>query len=302
MVPSTGRGLAFVTMFALSTIHVIVKTLASALLIVTNSNWFVYFMVGDMGIYLTQKAVRKDFVYWVPMKGKMMIPISLFVRVITKLISDFSGTLMFRNALELGGIWFSLNLVITQVSAIVSTYLYNEHYEGTQKLDATLLWVVVLSAFCLWLATFSFFLFYVIVPKYRKTFYSTQTGWQKTQGYFLDNEGDDEMRCNIFGDNIHNWRSIEEEVKTWSLASWAKWEAEKPPWFTAARKAEIPDDFIPALGVAALGGVKRERRGSARFDVVEAVDLKRRLSQGAMLGVGKLSEKLGDVARRNSLA
>jgi hypothetical protein len=64
-VPKTGRGLAFVVMVALSLIHVISKTLATALLLVTNSTWLLCYMSGDIAFYLLQKVLRRDFIYWI---------------------------------------------------------------------------------------------------------------------------------------------------------------------------------------------------------------------------------------------
>ncbi len=35
-------------------------------------------------------------------------------------------------------------------------------------------------------------------------------------------------------------------------ANWAKWNEEKPEWFTPARIQRIPDDMIPAQALAKL--------------------------------------------------
>jgi hypothetical protein len=149
-------------------------------------------------------------------------------------------------------------------------------------LDETLTWVAAATLFSVWLTIFSFLIFYVIVSDYRKTFWSTQTAWQNSQSYFLENEGNDECRLTLFTCNRLQWeKSIGKEVKVWTLSNWSKWEEEKPDWFTAVLKAKIPDEYIPATFVKALGGSLRERRGSARLSFSvgdEAVELRRRLS------------------------
>ena len=82
-------------------------------------------------------------------------------------------------------------------------------------------------------------------PEYRRTFWSTQTGYAYTQSVFLDNEGKDAKRIEIFGMNERHWRAIRDRVRQWVLAMYATWQALKPVWFTDAVKAQIPDAFIP---------------------------------------------------------
>jgi hypothetical protein len=138
---------------------------------------------------------------------------------------------------------------------------------------------ITITLLALWLTIFSFLIFYVIVPEYRKTFFSFQTGWQKSQSYFLDNEGHDDKRSAVFDDNRRSWRSIEEDVKAWTLASWPRWEAEQPEWFTERRIATIPDDYIPIQAMLALGGANRARRGSASLSI-EALGGEERVAEG----------------------
>jgi hypothetical protein len=85
-----------------------------------------------------------------------------------------------------------------------------------------------------------------IKREYLHTFWSTQTGYAYSQSTFLDHEGNDAIRINIVVINERHWRSIRERVRQWVLRMYATWEALKPPWFTDARKAAIPDDFMPA--------------------------------------------------------
>jgi hypothetical protein len=82
-------------------------------------------------------------------------------------------------------------------------------------------------------------------PEYRRTFWSTQTGYAYSQGIFLDNDGNDAKRIGIFEMNERHWRAIRDRVRQWVLAMYAAWQALKPVWFTDAVKAQIPDAFIP---------------------------------------------------------
>ena len=144
-------------------------------------------------------------------------------------------------------------------------WAYNKYYtaeDGNEtKLSATTTWGFAIAAATLWCAIFAFFVAFVCESKHRRSFYTPRTGWRHTQGYFLDFEADSN-RVLIFECNRIQWRSIEHEVRKWTMESWDGWEREKPVWFTPQIIATIPDDFIPPRALAKLG-VARERRASA---------------------------------------
>jgi hypothetical protein len=117
-------------------------------------------------------------------------------------------------------------------------------------------------------------LWFTINSDYRRTFLSTQTGCAFSKSYFLDNDGDDAKRINIFYFNEQHWRSIRDRVKQWVLSMYATWEALKPAWFNAAAKGLIPDDFMPA---AALQQTNAQTPGGRRRTVNNS-DALRRLS------------------------
>ena len=78
---------------------------------------------------------------------------------------------------------------------------------------------------------YAVFFKFICVPEHQHTFWCTRTGWRDTQGYFLDNI-DDAQPILIFEYNRIQWRSIEAEVKVWTHVNLARWEEEKPEWFT----------------------------------------------------------------------
>jgi hypothetical protein len=80
--------------------------------------------------------------------------------------------------------------------------------------------------------------------------------------YFLEGEND-AMKIKVFESSRHQWVSIEGEIKEWVELNWAKWEEEKPEWFTDVKKATVPVDFIPSDGDA-------RRRESIRRASVDA--------------------------------
>ena len=79
---------------------------------------------------------------------------------------------------------------------------------------------------------------------------------------FLEGEND-AMKFEVFSYSRHQWVSIEGEIKKWVELNWAKWEEEKPDWFTDVWKARVPVEFIPGAGGA-------RRRESVRRASVDA--------------------------------
>jgi hypothetical protein len=178
---------------------------------------------------------------------------------------------------------------MTQGSVPICVYLYNRFYDEGGDMDmlsASTVWTIALTLVSCWWAIFGFFMLYVIVPKNRKTFWSFQTGWEKSQSYFLDNVGDDGRRSAVVECDSSHWRSLEAEVREWSLSNWMKWERERPDWFTAVKKAAFPDNCIPAEAIAVLG-TARQRRMSASLSVAEKETLRATLGLGLIVGRGE---------------
>ena len=100
------------------------------------------------------------------------------------------------------------------------------------------------------------------------------------------------MKFEVFSKSRHHWVSIREKVRKWVGENWARWEEEKPEWFTDAKKAKVPVEFIPTSGEA-------RRRESVRRASVDAE------AEGGLGGVFRASMRRasvgttlgGDVAR-----
>ena len=160
----------------------------------------------------------------------------------------------------MGGFYFCLNAFLNQIGCWVAAYLYVTYYDGPLKIQFTVIYAFfgVLSG--LWLLT-TFLFFNSIKREYWQTFYSTETGAENARSYFKSND-DDASRVVIFTTHIALWRSIEEEVKEFTLSCWSRWEAEKPEWFTAGFKASVPDHMMPKesldeLNRISVGGKRR---------------------------------------------
>ena len=116
----------------------------------------------------------------------------------------------------------------------------------------------------------AFFLVRIVTSTHRHTFWSAVSGRQCAQEYFTKGETD-EAKLLLFDCNRLLWESdIGSEVMEFTLQNWARWERDKPSWFTPLVKAKVPDEYIPGEFLEALGGAKRMRRGSAVGSVRES--------------------------------
>jgi hypothetical protein len=173
----------------------------------------------------------------------------------------------------MGGAYFSFSMVMSLGSVPVISYLYLEYAkvpgQGAEKISADTLWAFSIGILVAWAALFLLFMACIVVPEYRKTFWSLQSGRQTAESTFLDNE-EDGMRILIFTVIVVLWSRIKEDVKAWTMANWETWDEEKPEWFTPTAIARIPDEFIPPRFLAKLGEA-RERRGSAAGGIRESL-------------------------------
>ncbi len=131
------------------------------------------------------------------------------------------------------------------------------------KIDLITLVASVGTLFTMWaLAALGVWL--TMQPKHRRTFWSTQTGYAYSQRKFVDNDGNDAKRIEIFSMNERHWRAIRDRVRQWVLAMYVTWQALKPVWFTDAVKAQIPDAFIPTAALRRQNARARLTAGRLR--------------------------------------
>jgi hypothetical protein len=131
------------------------------------------------------------------------------------------------------------------------------------KIDFITLVASVGTLFAVW-AFAALGVWLTMKPKYHRTFWSTQTGCAYSQSYFLDNDGNDAKRIEIFAINERHWRAIRDRVRQWVLAMYANWQALQPVWFTDAVKAQIPDAFIPTEALRRENARARQAVGRLR--------------------------------------
>ena len=104
-------------MTLISALHNLSRSVGCALLVASSGkSMLVYFVGGEMLLYLAWKIFRGDFLYWVRVEGIVGVIISALVRVVNKIIVDFTGCVHFRHPYELGGAVFSASVLwVSQV-------------------------------------------------------------------------------------------------------------------------------------------------------------------------------------------
>jgi hypothetical protein len=92
VVPDVDRGLAFANAFVICTVQILAKGVATALLATTNSSWLRSYVIGDLGLYLLYRVVRRDFFVFVQGGLGISVVVSFVVRAFEKLLVDYTGT------------------------------------------------------------------------------------------------------------------------------------------------------------------------------------------------------------------
>jgi hypothetical protein len=108
---ASSRTLIFGCMIINGALLLLVRSLSIALLSMTERSILVAYFVSDMMLYYVYKVLRRDFVHWVPLKGGASLLESAVERIMVKILVDFTGVVQFRGAGEMGGCYFSFNMV-----------------------------------------------------------------------------------------------------------------------------------------------------------------------------------------------
>jgi hypothetical protein len=273
------RTVVFVSTLLLSAGILLIRCTTIVLLGLMGSSWAFLYIGADLSLYILVKILRGDFWYWIPLGGNIEIVSSIIMRVIVKIIVDFTSIVQFRHPNEVGGAYWLFGLLLTMGSLPVSIYIYLfSPYVDDNPIDiASFIAKYIIPTTTICLAVF----FFNIESKYLHTFWSTQRSKDMSLAYFLEGESD-KTKFLIFTRSRHHWVSIEGEVKKWVELNWARWEEEQPEWFTDVWKAKVPADFIPAVGDA-------RRRESVRRASVDAE------AEGGLAGVLRASIRRASV-------
>jgi hypothetical protein len=109
----------------------------------------------------------------------------------------------------------------------------------------------------------------MVKPEYRYLFYTTETTVQYARSQFEAET--DEVRMDIFTIHAVKWVHYKDEVRDFTLANWARWNEEKPAWFTEEVIQLVPDEFIPEQDVAALVAAHGGKRRRSSASIINSV-------------------------------
>jgi hypothetical protein len=218
------------------------------------------------------------FIYW-----QYYIPPIAAVDILRAVVND-TATNSSASNLGLSNVT-SASIADTIVSTANGTLASAPRVGSTAgKIDLITLVASVGTLFAVW-AFAALGVWLTMKPEYRRTFWSTQTGYAYSQSIFLGNEGNDAKRIEIFGVNERHWRAIRDRVRQWVLAMYAAWQALKPVWFTDAVKAQIPDAFIPTEALRRENARARQTVGRLRSRLSFALGAESDADRTSVVGV-----------------
>jgi hypothetical protein len=229
--------------------------------VLVGEKYFIRYFACDLGFYMVQKILRGDFYHWLPIDGIFSVFVSFLWRLIGKTIVDYTGVVQMRAAGELGGIYWTGNMLLAVLSPIaVVTFYYANAEPLHHVLEEKTAWLMVRSLCGAWLVFFLLFL-KLMKKEYRTTFLSLETGNDWAMSFFL--KGDtDVKRVKPLRLNKNKWKKIRPDVRDFVVENWERWEEEKPDWFTEVWKSRIPDDWLSAAELRrqrVVGGGQRRR-------------------------------------------
>jgi hypothetical protein len=236
----------FLTMMLNGTLLIAMKSLSAALIIAVGAKYYFWYLASDMALYFVQKLLRNDLWYWPPVSGALGAILAVLGRVLPKIVADFTAIAQFRGQGEMGGIYWSINLMLGVIIAFASVPFYFDFVNtdnDVKALDKRTTYVVMSGICATFILNFAYFV-YQMEPKYRKTFFSFETGVTWVQNFFLHG-ATDEARAQTVLCNYHMWKSIRTDVVEWFHESSAGWEVNKPKWFSSAFKKRLDDDLLP---------------------------------------------------------
>ena len=78
-------------MTLMGAINILVKGLSVVLIGMLGAKWAITYVTADIGLFLLIKVARGDFYYWFPLDGWALAVLSFLVRIIIKVVVDFTS-------------------------------------------------------------------------------------------------------------------------------------------------------------------------------------------------------------------
>jgi hypothetical protein len=262
------RTIIFLCLWLNSALLLLMRSFSAALLALVSKSYFLYFLVGDISLYLGYKLARGDFLHWLPVDGVVGGFLSCALRIFEKVATDYTGLVQTRASGALGGIYWSASMAVAILTCFAAIVVY---FRETEKEDVVFeestAWRAAGSLSGCWAVVFVAFLV-CMKAEYRGSFFSWETGNDWAMSFFL--KGDtDAKRIKPLRLNKKKWQKIRGEVKEWVLETWEEWEEEQPKWFTEEWKKKVDKDMrgdlVNVAGAGGKNGGKKSRRKSSEL-------------------------------------
>ena len=195
--------MVFICLLLNSALLLLLKSFGAALLLLVSKSYLAAYLAGDMALFLLYKAASNDFWTWLPFHGTGGVFVSFLMRITTKFICDFTGVVQLRAAADMGEAYWTFSMLMSILSTFVAARVHFASIGGGKEAMAEgTAWGLASALGGAWVVIFAAFMF-MIKKRYRRTFYSLQTGFRWTQEFFLDEKNTDQTRASIVNKNKH---------------------------------------------------------------------------------------------------
>ena len=248
-------------MTGISMLHNLSMSVGCALLAATDSSLLIYFVGGNVVVFLVFKVARNDFMYWPRIEGAAGVLQAFLLRLMTKVIVDFTGLMHVRHPKELGGACFTASMMWAQIFPFVALEFF---FEGEKKEELR----AFLITSCVSWFVLNVVFFFTVNSAYIHTFFSLVTAPQYISELFTaEGTGDKEKFKIAFRTRKSYTISIHDKIKQWVASNITDWRRDKPDWFHIE---DIADEFLPASIITAEGGAKRRRSSVSVREILKS--------------------------------
>ena len=154
----------------------------------------------------------------------------------------------FRHPNEVGGAYFTFNLVVNLSLGAFAAKQYAQH-ENCEDDGCERRWnadtvVATMASACAGIVFSYLVLLCSIKKEYLRSFFSMKTSSKSLQETFT-NSTEDKYKIEIFSANRDKWEhTIGREVNVWIDEALPVWLEQRPAWFTDERMSIICEDFV----------------------------------------------------------
>jgi len=144
-----------------------------------------------------------------------------------KIIVDFTACVHFRHVIEMGGVYFSFNVLVAQASPFIALYFYENSasYDPTSNLSQKFspLLKILSGIWLFWVLVF----FKTIKSDKIKSFFTLMTAAHWTVDLFHESTDDASKAESIIDNHSSLWVSIKGEVVEWFWRSYRVWKSQR---------------------------------------------------------------------------